>query len=289
MELRQLQYFLKSAETENFSEAARLCFITQSTLSQQIKELENSLGIVLFDRIGKRVRLTQTGRDFLPFARQVMADVRHSEEWVADRQSLKTGTLRIGCTWGLSALLTKTIGRMQSLYPGIRYEVLYRKADELLEMLRAQTIDFALSFNLPDVGNDIEKTKLFESTLCAVVADNHPLARYRRLPLKVLQEYPVAVPFRGMNARQLFDEFITREHLDIHPTVEINEIYTLLKLVKRNKWIAVVADSTIYDEDGLTAIPFETGRIPMQTVLLQLRGVYRRKDIQVFIENLCME
>ena len=70
MELRQLKYFITSADTLNFTEAARLCYITQSTLSQQIKQLETELGVQLFERIGKRVFLTETGRDFLPYARQ---------------------------------------------------------------------------------------------------------------------------------------------------------------------------------------------------------------------------
>lgn len=70
MELRQLKYFITSADTLNFTEAARTCFITQSTLSQQIKQLENDLGTPLFERIGKRVFLTEAGRDFLPFANE---------------------------------------------------------------------------------------------------------------------------------------------------------------------------------------------------------------------------
>ena len=76
MELRQLKYFITSADTLNFTEAARLCYITQSTLSQQIKQLETELGVQLFERIGKRVFLTETGRDFLPYARQTVADFR---------------------------------------------------------------------------------------------------------------------------------------------------------------------------------------------------------------------
>lgn len=289
MELRQLRYFVKSAELMNFTAAAAECCISQSTLSQQIKELENDLGFALFDRIGKRVRLTRNGQEFLTFAERIIADVRHSREWIDDIQSLKTGTIHIGCTWGLSSLLTKTIGKMQKLYPGIRYDVIYRKADELIEMLHAQTIDFALSFNITSLDEDIEKTKLFESTLCAVVADDHPLAHFKRMPLKMLKEYPIAVPYKGMNAREMFDRFVEREHLDIKPTVEINEIYTLLKLVKRNKWIAIVADSVIFDEEGMTAIPFETGRIPMDAILMQLKGVYVRKDVRAFLDNLSLE
>ena len=78
MELRQLKYFIASAETLNFTVAANECCITQSTLSQQIKQLENDLGTPLFERIGKRVFLSEAGKNFLPFARQTVADAEYS-------------------------------------------------------------------------------------------------------------------------------------------------------------------------------------------------------------------
>jgi LysR family cyn operon transcriptional activator len=104
------------------------------------------------------------------------------------------------------------------------------------------------------------------------------------MPLAVLKDYPIAVPYKGMNARKLFDEFIDKYGLKIKPTVELSEIYTLLKLVKTSKWIAIVADSTIFDEEDVVAIPFETGRIPMQATLLQLKGVYHRNAVRAFLQ-----
>jgi LysR family cyn operon transcriptional activator len=284
MELRQLQYFIKSAETENFTEAASQSFITQSTLSQQIKQLENDLGCLLFDRVGKHIRLTETGKAFLPFARQTLNDAQRGKEMLDDIQNLRTGTLRIGSTWGLSSLLTRTIIKFHQQYPEMCYQIIYRKADELIELLHEQTIDFALSFNLLVMDEQIEETKLFESTLCAVVSTDHPLAKYKRMPLAVLKDYPIAVPYKGMNARKLFDEFIDKYGLKIKPTVELSEIYTLLKLVKTSKWIAIVADSTIFDEEDVVAIPFETGRIPMHATLLQLKGVYHRNAVRAFLQ-----
>lgn len=201
-----------------------------------------------------------------------------------DIQNLRTGTLRIGSTWGLSSLLTRAIIKFHQEYPDIRYEIIYRKADELIELLHEQKIDFALSFNLLVLDEQIEETRLFESTLCVVVSTDHPLSKYKRMPLAVLKDYPIAVPYKGMNARKLFDEFVGKYGLKIKPTVELSEIYTLLKLVKTSKWVAIVADSTIFDEDGVVAIPFETGRIPMQATLLQLKDVYHRNAVRAFLE-----
>ena len=77
MELRQLRYFIKSAELSNFTEAARTLFISESTLSQQIKQLEIELDTLLFERVRRRVSLTEAGEMFLPYARKTVADSEH--------------------------------------------------------------------------------------------------------------------------------------------------------------------------------------------------------------------
>src|SRR3954463_12885756 len=109
MELRQLRYFIRSAELLNFTEAAHTLYISQSTLSQQIKQLEDELGIPLFDRIGKRVHLTEAGGLFLPYARQTLVDSEGGRFVIDDLKGLKTGELKIGVTYGLSALLTPVL------------------------------------------------------------------------------------------------------------------------------------------------------------------------------------
>ena len=136
MELRQLKYFITSADTLNFTEAARQCFITQSTLSQQIKQLETELGVQLFERIGKRVFLTETGRDFLPYACQTVADAEYGVQRIKDMEELRTGRLCIGTTFGLSALITDAIAHFSEQYPEVHLEVMFLKQDELIDAVR---------------------------------------------------------------------------------------------------------------------------------------------------------
>ena len=96
MELRQLSYFIAAAQTENFSKAAAKCFVVQSTLSQQVKQLEDELEVQLFDRIGKRVTLTEAGKAFLPFAIQTVELSEQGKQEIKDLQGLKKGSLRVG-------------------------------------------------------------------------------------------------------------------------------------------------------------------------------------------------
>lgn len=109
MELRQLRYFSKACELQNFSEAAKVLYISQSTLSQQIKQLEEELDVLLFDRIGKRVVTTEAGLAFLPYALKTIQEVESGRQVIKDLKGIEAGTLLIGVTHSMSRLLTTAL------------------------------------------------------------------------------------------------------------------------------------------------------------------------------------
>ena len=111
MELRQLKYFKAACELRNFSEAARLLHISQSTLSQQVKQLEDELDVPLFDRVGKRVVPTEAGLAFLPYATKAIHDAENGKQIIRDLKGIETGELRIGVTYSMSPLLIAALGR----------------------------------------------------------------------------------------------------------------------------------------------------------------------------------
>ena len=111
MELRQLKYFIKTAETLNFSEAARSLYITQSTLSQQVRTLEDELGCPLFHRDSHSVVLTEYGERMLPLARQTVIDADTCKSQIKDLQEVLTGTLNIGSTFSFGPILKESVKR----------------------------------------------------------------------------------------------------------------------------------------------------------------------------------
>ena len=284
MELRQLKYFITSADTLNFTEAARQCFITQSTLSQQIKQLETELGVQLFERIGKRVFLTETGRDFLPYARQTVADADYGVQRIKDIEDLKTGRLCIGTTFGLSALITDAIARFSEQYPEIHLEVMFLKQDELIEAVRERKVDFALTFEMMEKDDLLTEQPVKTYHLCAIVSDQNPLAQQATVSLRQLADYNICTPARGMNARRMFDSLTNKKGIELQPKLEINEIHTLLHLVRTGHWVAILVDSIIHGEDGLCAVPLREAALPMPVVWLYPKDMYIRKAIQVFME-----
>lgn len=284
MELRQLKYFITSADTLNFTEAARQCFITQSTLSQQIKQLETELGVQLFERIGKRVFLTETGRDFLPYARQTVADADYGVQRIKDMEELKTGRLCIGTTFGLSALITDAIARFSEQYPEIHLEVMFLKQDELIDAVRERKVDFALTFEMMEKDDLLTEQPAKTYHLCAIVSDQNPLAQQATVSLRQLADYNICTPARGMNARRMFDSLTNKKGIELQPKLEINEIHTLLHLVRTGRWVAILVDSITHGEEGLCAVPLREATLPMPVVWLYPKDMYIRKAMQKFME-----
>ena len=284
MELRQLKYFITSADTLNFTEAARQCFITQSTLSQQIKQLETELGVQLFERIGKRVFLTETGRDFLPYARQTVADAEYGVQRIKDMEELRTGRLCIGTTFGLSALITDAIAHFSEQYPEIHLEVMFLKQDELIDAVRERKVDFALTFEMMEKDDLLTEQPVKTYHLCAIVSDQNPLAQQATVSLRQLADYNICTPARGMNARRMFDSLTNKKGIELQPKLEINEIHTLLHLVRTGRWVAILVDSITHGEEGLCAVPLREAALPMPVVWLYPKDMYIRKAMQKFME-----
>ena len=284
MELRQLKYFITSADTLNFTEAARQCFITQSTLSQQIKQLETELGVQLFERIGKRVFLTETGRDFLPYARQTVADADYGVQRIKEMEEIKTGRLCIGTTFGLSALITDAIARFSEQYPEVHLEVMFLKQDELIEAVRERKVDFALTFEMMEKDDLLTEQPVKTYHLCAIVSEQNPLAQQATVSLRQLAGYNICTPARGMNARRMFDSLTSKKEIELQPKLEINEIHTLLHLVRTGHWVAILVDSIIHGEEGLCAVPLREAALPMPVVWLYPKDMYIRKAVQKFME-----
>lgn len=282
MELRQIRYFLKVAELLNFSEASKALFITQSTLSQQIRQLENEFDTILFERNSHEVSLTEAGKQFMRYARKVMIDVDDCTQKMDDLKNMLTGELNIGVTFTFSPLLTETVLEFMKMYPHVRLNVFYKTMSELMDMLQRREVDFVLAFKPTDRNDKIESHVLFNNHLSVVVSEQHSLAKRKSLTLDDLAPYDAAMPARGLQARNSFDDMIHSENSKLKIRVELNDVSILLKLIKQSKLITILADATIHDEDGLVAIPLEMTGNDMEGCIHLLKQAYVKNSAREF-------
>lgn len=286
MELRQLKYFIKTAETLNFTEAARQLFITQSTLSQQIRQLETELQVPLFDRIGKRTYLTEAGTEFLPYAKQTVADSEGGVQRLRDLQNIMAGELRIGAVFTLSDLLTSTIISFSKQYPNIKLVVVSRPVNELLDLLKERKLDLILSYRPDDEDNQIEFFPLFDSNLSVIVNYNHPLVAQREVSLELLKQYPLVLPSVGSQARTMIDRLLASRHVQLTPQIEISSMTIMMNLVETGHWIAVMSEMLIRGHEKLRAIPIAGKKTQMHPSVILLKGIYQKLSAKEFMRIL---
>lgn len=284
MELRQLNYFVTAAETLSFTEASRKLFVTQSALSQQIKNIELELGVLLFNRVGKRIQLTEAGSLFLEKTRHTLKSAEIAKQQIIDLQDLKVGTLYIGVTYGLTDVFTKTLISFSEKYPLIKVNVLYATSDELLEKLKFNTLDFILSFQ--DVTDDkmITTIPLFESFLVMVTHNSHPLADIQNISLRKLSTQNLVVTDKGFTARKVLETALNKHKLPFNYQIELNHVPTILKLIETGKWATVLTKYTTEHLRSLKSISIQENKLKLNAGIRYLKGNYQKKAMNIFCQ-----
>ncbi len=285
MELRQLKYFVKVAETLNFSEASKMLNVTQSTLSQQIKQLENEFGTQLLMRSSHSVMLTEAGAEMLPYAQKTLHDAEICIDRVNDLNKISIGTINIGVTYSFSPILTETLLTFMKMYPKVRLTIFYKPMAELMELLRKREVDFVLAFRPTLPVDGVESHILFQNCLSAVVAEYHTLATCRAVTLSQLERYDLALPSKGLQARNAFDHIVT-PYNKFRIRIELNEVNILLKLIRCSQLVSVLAEATIHNEKGVKAIPLDIPDNEMAGCVHTLKGSYRKRSMQEFVRLL---
>lgn len=282
MELRQLKYFLAVAKTCSFSEASRRLYISQSTLSQQIIQLEDELGSPLFLRSSRSVILTEAGAELVPLAEKVVQGVSECSTRVKDLRKVLCGTLNIGGTYSFSALLSGTIRDFMKEYPGVKLNVSYAPMDDLMEMLLHREIDFALGFK-PSVPSDLLVIdELFDVPLSIIMRKDHPLAEKDVLTVSDIRNFSFVLPAKGMQSRKALDRLMDVTTLKVRS--EINTPMLILDIVASSECLTILSDVALETHQGLTARPLEGLDRIMRGSILTLKDSYEKQSAKAFQE-----
>lgn len=286
MELRQLKYFVTIAETLNFSEAAKAVCITQGTLSQQIKQLEQELDTQLLIRNSHSVTLTEAGEELLPYARRTIQSAEACLDRVHDLKELLTGTLNIGVTYSFSPILSESLCDFVKQYPKVKLNIFYKPMEEQMEMLRHRDVDFVLAFKPSQPIEGVESHVLFQSNLSVIVDEHHPLVGKDRMTVDELARYDLALPSKGLQARNAFEVAMHDNLSKFRIHLELNDANMLLKLVRSGHFVTVLAEATIHAKQGLRAIPLDLPSTEMIGCVHTLTDSYRKRSMLEFIRIL---
>lgn len=286
MEFRQLRYFVKVAELRSFSEASKALFISQSTLSQQIKQLEEELGVELLVRDSRHVSMSDYGEQYLPYAKQVLKDVDTSTERMNDVRQLKIGTLNVGATYTFCPLLADTVRDYMKKYPGIKLKIYCRSMENLMEMLEHGQLDVALSYKPLQSYDDIDSHILFNSNLCVIAGKDNPVAKKERIRLAELENLPLVLPAKGLQARNAFDSLLYGQNFKFDVRLEINDLSMLLDMVSRTNLVTLLSGATIHSNKNFIAISLDHPHSEMQGSFHLLKGAYCKNATKEFLKML---
>lgn len=245
MEFRQLRYLVALAEERHFTRAAQREHIAQPALSQQIRRLEQSVGLPLVERTTRHVAMTEAGDLLVARARRILAEVEAADAELRRLAGMETGRVTVGVIHTMGPVdLSLALALFRQRHPGVELTVRENSSEELAEMLRVDELDLAfLSVTERIESHGLSLLQLVSEELVVILPQDHPLAARRRVRMVELAEEQFISYRVGARLRELL--LAAGEHAGFEPrvTLESNESQRIRRLVARRMGVAILPRS----------------------------------------------
>src|SRR5262245_8764867 len=261
MDLHQLRTFLAIAEDGGVARAAVRLNLSQPAASRQIQGLEAELGMLLFDRIGRRMRLTSEGEDLLSRARRLVADAQSMRERARALQSGQTGQIKIGATPPMiETVLAGFLAKYRRRHPGIDIAVVEDGGAGLMARLAHGEVHLAY---VPIGDARFRGRLLFPIHVIAVLPEAHALSRARALDIARLAAEPLLLLNRTFASRQWFDAACQTANIRPNVRLESSAPNAVLALAEAGYGIAILPSMVRFPRRGLRPVPLVNRQAPI--------------------------
>lgn len=248
MELRQIKYFIEVANREHVTKAAQSLHVAQSAVSRQIFNLEEELGVKLFIRDGRTVKLTKIGEVFLEQMKQAVNVVDDAKQVVEEYLDPEKGTIHIGFPTSLASYILPTaIYHFRKQYPEAKFELHQGAYSELIEAVEKGDINIAILGPIPQDNDNISSSILFTEEIVALLPMNHPLASRHTVKLRELQDDSFVLFPEGYVLRDVIVEGCLQR--GFHPKIsfEGRDMDAIKGLVSAGLGVTLIPEVTIVD------------------------------------------
>lgn len=240
MEIRQLRYFLDIARTEHLTTSAKQLFVTQSTLSHGLRQIEGELGVPLFERVGRGLKLSQAGLVFRDYAARALQEIEAGRMALADLASLQAGSLTIGVIpTFLHTMVPSVVAQFDARYPKIHVMLRELLAPDIESLLLGGELDMGLAFH-PATVEGVVSEPVFEEHMQFVAHPAHPLAQQTSLRLEQLQDVPLVLLSRRFATRRLLDEHLRSAGVRPLVRVEMESVHALIESCRWGPQLACI-------------------------------------------------
>lgn len=268
-DFHHLRVFQAVAASGSFTEAGRSLFLSQSTISLHVKQLESELGCVLFIRGTRRVSLSPAGKVLLAYAERILSEMKNAELAVREYSTTQRGTIRFGVgATTLIYMLPKVLRDYREKYPQIEIQVSTATTEVLLQGLLDQTLDLAVVMSPSAALAQVETVPLLQEHLVVVLPDTHPLSAKQALMPRDLDGMPFISHLPGTAMRTVQHQYL--EQMEIKPRIamEMENMEAIKSVVLAGMGIALLPDCCVAGAAGKGLTAKKVRGFPMHRELL---------------------
>ncbi len=251
--LHQLKVFEAAARNGSFTRAAEELFLTQPTVSMQVKQLTKAVGLPLFEQVGKRLYLTQAGQELFATCREIFERISQFEMTVADLKGMKQGKLRLAVITTAKYFVPRLLGTFCQLYPGIDIALQVTNHSGIVERLKENLDDLYVMSQLPE-HLDISYQPFLENPMVVLAPINHPLAQEKNISLQRLSQEPFILREPGSGTRTAMQKLFDEHDVSLKVKLELGSNEAIKQAITGGLGISVLSRHTVSTEGSQLAI-----------------------------------
>ncbi len=245
MDIQNIRAFLIVAETTSFSRAAEKLFITQPAISKRIATLEDSLDCKLFDRLGKKVQLTQAGLALLPSYQRVLAEINEGKRIISTLRTEVSGHMKFGTSHHIGLhRLPPILRKYTRQYPEVELDIQFMDSEQAASLILKGDIELALITLADNIEQPLTTAPIWTDTMSCVVAKDHPLAKKRNITVKQLSDHGVLLQSQSTHTRDIIDQAL-KLNSDVKIIMESNYLETIKAMIQNGLGWGVLPVSMI--------------------------------------------
>ncbi|MGH2414545.1 MAG: LysR substrate-binding domain-containing protein [Microcystaceae cyanobacterium] len=289
--LHQLKVFEATARHGSFTRAAEELFITQPTVSSQIKQLTKAVGLPLFEQIGKRLYLTEAGKELLSTCQDIFDKLENFEMKVADLKGTKQGRLGLAVITTAKYFIPRILGSFCQQYPGIDVSLKVTNHQLLQRRMLENEDDLYILSHLPE-DLDLCSQSFLDNPLVVVAPKKHHLAGQSNLPIQCLNNEPFIMREQGSGTRQAVQQLFANHKISVHVRLELGSNEAIKQAIAGGLGISVLSEHTLISEgihEELAILDIQHFPIQRRWYVAYLAGKQLSVIAQTFLDYLLEE
>ena len=289
--LRQLRVYEAVANHLSFSRAAETLHLTQPAVSMQIKQLEEAVGLPLFEQLGKKIYLTEAGKELRHYCRNILDQLTEAENVLAEMKGVDQGKLTISVATTASYFATQLLAEFCKRYPKVSVSLNVTNREMLLHHLAHNEMDMVVMGKPPE-ELDLEATSFMENPLVIIAAIHHPLADEPNIPLDRLQEETFLVREHGSGTRIAMERFFTEQGIKLTTGTEMSTNEAIKQAVQADMGLGILSLHTVsleLEAKRLVVLDVQSFPIMRHWYVVHRKGKRLTATAQMFKEFLLNE